>query len=168
MKRIAPRHPLAVLRKKLGLGQKELADFAGCSTKMIQKIELRKRKIPERLAFGIHIRTGISEKWLLDGNANAPALDWAGQPYTRDIFRTWKKRLKATDEQQTLKRCFCALVEAIIDDGASHDAMGETCFELAFRLRSLFPHGLSADMEKRWCEASTHQSPPPPVPPTLN
>jgi len=134
---------------------------------MIQEIELREKAVSQRLAFAIHVRTGISEKWLLDGDANAPALDGNGRPYTRDFFRTWKKLLKATDYQQTLKRSFCALVEAIIDDAASRGAMGETCFELAFRLRSLFRHGLSADMERRWCEAATRRSPPP-VPPTFN
>jgi transcriptional regulator with XRE-family HTH domain len=62
------RHPLAVLRQIIGMSQKELADLVGKSTSAVQAIELRKLDLSEELARKIALETGVSMKWLLDGD----------------------------------------------------------------------------------------------------
>ena len=85
MRRSPQRHPLAVLRLKLGLGQKEMAALLKCSRPTIQAIELGKLKLSERLATEIAIQTGASLDWLLAGNPAAPQSQWGGE-YTMEEF----------------------------------------------------------------------------------
>lgn len=65
-------HPLALLRRKLDLLQKEFADLAGCSLATIQSIELRRLELSRNLAARISERTGVSMDWLLNPKAKAP------------------------------------------------------------------------------------------------
>jgi transcriptional regulator with XRE-family HTH domain len=86
------RHPLAVLRQVIGLGQKELADLIKKSPATIQAIELGKLKLSEELALKISVETGVSIKWLLNGDPQAePAIEFGPLPgpeerFTREHF----------------------------------------------------------------------------------
>src|SRR5438552_17711905 len=66
------RHNLARLRLFLNLGQKEMADLAGCSRRAIQSVELRTLKLSEELARKISNETGIAVDWLLENDLKAP------------------------------------------------------------------------------------------------
>ncbi len=86
MRRSPQRHPLAVLRLKIGLGQKEMASLLKCSRPTIQAIELGKLKLSERLATEIAIQTGASLEWLLSGNPSGPPRSQWGGEYTLEEF----------------------------------------------------------------------------------
>lgn len=82
------KHPVAVLRKIIGLGQKELADLIGCSISTLQSIELG----PERLALSAELaqkiaeQTGVSVQWLAKGDPSVRPSTWNGGPYDRAFF----------------------------------------------------------------------------------
>ncbi len=80
------RHTVAVLRQIIGLGQKELAELVECSRPTIQAVELGKLKLSDKLASRIARETGISLKWLMDDNVNAPPVERDGDPYSRQVF----------------------------------------------------------------------------------
>jgi len=83
----APKSTLAVLRRIIGIGQKEMADLVGCSFPTIQAIEYRKLELSERLGEQISIQTGIDVKWLLDGDTSKPPIDtYFGVAFTRQTF----------------------------------------------------------------------------------
>ena len=100
MRKSPQRHPMAVLRLILGLGQKEMATLLKCSKPTIQAIELGKLKISARLAHETVMQTGISLEWLLNSNAQEPPVNtWTGQ-YTADTFKQVQAELirPRTDE----------------------------------------------------------------------
>jgi transcriptional regulator with XRE-family HTH domain len=100
MQRSPQRHPLAVLRLKLGLGQKELAALLKCSRPTIQAVELGKLKLSERLAHEVVIQTGVSLEWLLGGDVKGePQSQWGGL-FTKDEFERVQVELSRprTDE----------------------------------------------------------------------
>ena len=65
------RHPLAVLRNSLDIGQKEMADLVGRSRRTIQGIELKTMPLSEGLAERIAHETWVSAQWLMDGDPQA-------------------------------------------------------------------------------------------------
>jgi transcriptional regulator with XRE-family HTH domain len=83
------KHPIAVVRKITGLGQKELAHLVNCSVAEVQAIELRKRNLSKKLADAIWLETGVSPEWLLSGNPKAPPFTLDGKPYG---IEKWKAR----------------------------------------------------------------------------
>lgn len=80
------KHPLAVLRTTIGLGQKEMAELVGRSVRTIQAVELNTLPLSEDLGKTIAVKTGVSLKWLMDGNPDAPIVGHNGGPYTKEIF----------------------------------------------------------------------------------
>jgi transcriptional regulator with XRE-family HTH domain len=80
------RHPLAVLRQIIGLGQKELAQRVGKSTSTIQAIELGKLKLSEDLAAKIEEQTGVNSLWLLYGDPTNPIKNKSGARYRKDDY----------------------------------------------------------------------------------
>ncbi len=92
MKRSPERHPLAVLRLKLGLLQKELANLVGCSPSTIQSIELNsgRLKLSEKLAERISSETGVNLSWLMNDEVKEPIIDRREQPYTNEIFEIFQ------------------------------------------------------------------------------
>ena len=65
------KHPLAVLRKMLGLGQQRLAEMTGRSRIGIQRVERGTLPLSEKLAERISHETWVSAQWLMDGNPEA-------------------------------------------------------------------------------------------------
>jgi transcriptional regulator with XRE-family HTH domain len=93
MRKSPLRHTLAVLRVKLNLRQKEMADLVGCSTSTIQAIELKKLPLKEELAGRIAFHTGVSIGWLLDNDVNRPPVNGNGEAYTVEKYRDERGRL---------------------------------------------------------------------------
>jgi DNA-binding XRE family transcriptional regulator len=79
-------HPLAVLRKELGMGQKEMAQKLGCSWRTIQSIELGTLKLSAKLANRISDETSVNIHWLMQGDPKAPIIDERGLPWGREAF----------------------------------------------------------------------------------
>ena len=75
------KHPLAVLRQIIGIGQKEMAKLIGRSTRTIQAIELLTLKLSDDLADRISHETGVSVGWLIAGDPHAPIVALDGKPY---------------------------------------------------------------------------------------
>ena len=91
------RHPLAVLRQIIGISQGELAVLVGKSRATIQAVELRKLNLSEELGIKIALETGVSLRWLLDGDpAVAPwvesLLGPGAQQFTRESFERCRAR----------------------------------------------------------------------------
>jgi transcriptional regulator with XRE-family HTH domain len=87
--RISPlKHNVARLRTLdfVKLGQKELADLAGCSTRTIQSVELNTLKLSEDLARRISNVTGIAVDWLLENDLEAKPISKSRRPYTRKDY----------------------------------------------------------------------------------
>ena len=65
-------HPLAILRKTVGLTQKEMGDLVNRAARTIQSIELNKLPLTEELALRIAEATGADEAWLFAGDPSVP------------------------------------------------------------------------------------------------
>jgi len=88
------RHPLAVLRHTLGMGQKEMSALVGCSTVTIQKVENLGLKLSEGLAKRISHETGVSLGWLLAGDPEVPPKSrMIGPPYSKQIFELARSKM---------------------------------------------------------------------------
>jgi len=79
-----PTVPLAILRRTIGLKQKEMADLLECSLPTIQAIEYGKLKLSDKLHSLAVYKTGISSMWL--SNRIGGMNDRQGKPYTRESF----------------------------------------------------------------------------------
>jgi transcriptional regulator with XRE-family HTH domain len=86
------KHPLAVLRTTLGMGQKEMAELLGKSTRTVQAIELGQLALGERLAVAVASKTGVSLAWLEANDVNAPIRSSRGEPYTKEDFERAQAR----------------------------------------------------------------------------
>lgn len=86
MRRSPYRHPLAVLRLGLGLGQKEMARLLGCSVATVQAIELKRLALSGRLAQAASDQTSVSAEWLLGGDPSVPPVTAAGEPFTVEKY----------------------------------------------------------------------------------
>src|SRR5687767_9784454 len=85
--RISPlQHPLAILRTKLGLGQREFGEKVGRHWRTIQSIELGKLPLSAKLAERICDETSVNFQWLMNGDPAAPIIDERGLPWSRNAF----------------------------------------------------------------------------------
>ena len=103
MRRSFHRHPVAILREKCGLYQKEFADLIGCSRINLQKIEQTKahggQRLSQKLAQRIFHETGVSLDWLRAGDPSAPPVSGRGEPYTEEIFHRVQAEKKYYDRR---------------------------------------------------------------------
>ena len=79
-------HPLAILRRIIGLTQSDLAELVGRRPPTIQAVESRKLQLSRGLAEKITYATRVSFDWLMAGDPDAPAVSMDGEPYTRAHF----------------------------------------------------------------------------------
>jgi transcriptional regulator with XRE-family HTH domain len=102
--RLSPlRHPLAILRTIIQIGQKDLAELCGCSARAIQSVELGTLRLSPGLAAKIERATGADVGWLLDGDPQARPLlsrgtfgslsSPAGVPYSKVQYDIWRSQL---------------------------------------------------------------------------
>jgi DNA-binding XRE family transcriptional regulator len=75
MRRSPLRTTLAVLRSELELSQEEFGKLISRSRPTIQAIELGKLRLTEDLAAKISAETGISARWLLEGDPDKPMIN---------------------------------------------------------------------------------------------
>lgn len=82
------KHTLAVLRRIIGLNQTEMAELMGCSKAAVQSIELGRLKLSDKLLEAVVLKTGISPKWLLDGDPEMPPVTTDGKTkFTQDFYQ---------------------------------------------------------------------------------
>src|SRR5687768_12675056 len=97
------KHPVAVLRKIIGMGQKEFAAMMDCSVATIQSIELgpERLKLSEELAERIEVETGVWMGWLLFGDPKNPPVALVDADkvlfklYTKNTFENHRAYLEA-------------------------------------------------------------------------
>jgi transcriptional regulator with XRE-family HTH domain len=111
------KHPVAVLRKIIGMGQKELADLVGCTVSTIQSIELgpnRLRLSPE-LAERISFETGACVTWLLEGDPQKPPKEFFEAEFTKETYEDWRvaliERDTVQDAMQTQRQIYLLVAE---------------------------------------------------------
>jgi len=100
------RTQIAVLRHTLGSyeGQEEVfAATVACSVSWVKKASAGLRAITPKTARQVSLATGVSEKWLLVGDPNAPILERDdGTPYTRESYESWRRdKLTASYSDQS-------------------------------------------------------------------
>ena len=68
------RHVLVLVREKLGLNQKDFADYVNCSESTLQAVERgpNRLKLSEGLAIRISLETGVDVQWLLANDFSLP------------------------------------------------------------------------------------------------
>jgi hypothetical protein len=99
------RTQIAVLRHILGSyeGQEEVfAATVECSVSWVKKASAGLRAITPKTARQVSLATGVSEKWLLVGDPNAPILERDDvTPYTRESYEGWRRdKLTASYSEQ--------------------------------------------------------------------
>lgn len=113
------RHPIAVLRKVIGLLQKELASMVNRSPRTIQSIELLKAPLTLGLAEEISRQTGVHTQWLMKGDVSIMPYDTSGEPYTKATFELAQANIEfGTSERLqvvTLARRFANLLRDAAD-----------------------------------------------------
>jgi transcriptional regulator with XRE-family HTH domain len=72
MRKSSERHPLAVLRRIIGMNQPEFAEMVGLSESTIAKIESLRLPLSPENAILIASQTGCSSTWLAAGDPEAP------------------------------------------------------------------------------------------------
>jgi DNA-binding XRE family transcriptional regulator len=88
-----PRHPLATLRRTLGLRQKDMAELLECSLPTIQAIEYGHLKLSDKLAQLASQKTGVDGCWLRTGLGSI--IDQHGKPYTRETYDEYHRAMFA-------------------------------------------------------------------------
>lgn len=86
-KRTRRQTTLALLRKVLGLTQKQLCDYVECPIHWIKAIEAQRIRMSEDLARKISWQTGVDRRWLRQNDAKAPLINARGRPYSIADFR---------------------------------------------------------------------------------
>lgn len=100
-----PKHTLAVLRRTIGLEQKEMAELLGCSPATIQAVEYGKLPLSARLAERAALETGAGLDWLLDNHLKRGPVDSVGRPLTVQTFQeTRAARTRPQDTGSDLDR----------------------------------------------------------------
>jgi transcriptional regulator with XRE-family HTH domain len=78
----------AVVRAELALSLQEFADLIGKSPSTVESLEGGRLALSEKTALAISKKTGVSLKWLLDGNPSAPMTNSNDEGWT---IRAWEK-----------------------------------------------------------------------------
>lgn len=86
MRASALKHPVAILRKEIGVGQKEFGETVGRHWRTIQSIELGKLPLSAKLAERICEETGVGFQWLMNGDAEAPIVTDVGLRWKRERY----------------------------------------------------------------------------------
>jgi len=76
----------AILRSIIGIKDVEMAEILGCSKATINSLECGRLKLSDSMAERYRHQTGISIKWLLEGDVDAEPVDEFTRPYTAETF----------------------------------------------------------------------------------
>jgi transcriptional regulator with XRE-family HTH domain len=108
MRRSPLRTTLAVLRSELGLSQEQFGKLVRRSRPTIQAIELGKLRLTEDLAATISAETGVSARWLLEGDPDKPMIadgSWGpDSPYYKSLFEHIQATARAMANDPDRKR----------------------------------------------------------------
>ena len=99
-----PKHVVSILRRMIGLKQKEFGALVGRSLATIQGIEYGEMKLSDGMADAVARQTGVSIDWLLKNDTSKAPAHWKGHPYTKADFenqQAWINR-KLGEEQSDL------------------------------------------------------------------
>ena len=91
----------AVLREIIGIKVPEWAEILKCSLHSIHDLESGRLKLSPGMALKMSYETGISVRWLMDGDPAAPPVSADGRDYTKRIY----------DEVQAEKESFAHVKE---------------------------------------------------------
>jgi hypothetical protein len=80
------KHPVAVLRTQIGLGQRDFGKLVGRSWRAIQSVELGTLPLSTKLAERICEETSVGFRWLMKGDADAPIVDDRGSRWKADLY----------------------------------------------------------------------------------
>lgn len=109
MRKSSERHPLAILRRIIGLSQPEFAELSGMSESTVAKIESLRLPLSEENALLIESETGCSAQWLKAGDvaqtpvtsysinkAKGTSDDWfTDKPFTLEVYQWLRSRKQA-------------------------------------------------------------------------
>lgn len=146
MRRSFRRHPVAILREKCGLYQKEFADLIGCSRIYLQKIEQTPahggQPLSPKLAQRIFHETGISLDWLRTGDPSAPAVSARGEDFTKAIYERAQAEKKYYDRphpffQNSDALNYCARIVAIMQSASKREKYYMAMWKLGAALNAL-------------------------------
>jgi hypothetical protein len=122
------RTQIAVLRHTLGSyeGQEEVfAATIECSVSWVKKASSGLRTITPKTARQVSLATGVSEKWLLVGDPNAPILERDDvTPYTRQSYEGWRRDNPTTS--------YSDQSESLLQDGSTNTATVDPRLVAAF------------------------------------
>jgi transcriptional regulator with XRE-family HTH domain len=115
------RTTVAVLRLKTGLSAEEFGQLIEKSLSTVKSIESGKLALSVRTAATIAQKTGISLRWLLDGDVSAPMIDDSGEPWTVETYE--KARVKpgwSVDEPRVSLQDTANRLRALLTDHYQH------------------------------------------------
>jgi hypothetical protein len=110
----------AVLRKITGETDADWADILGKSVHTIRHLEAGSLKLSAAMAAKMNYASGISIKWLMDGNPDAPPVSAGGQKYTKAIYDNAQARkkyfatVKDSDVKNTVLDVLCAICAILV------------------------------------------------------
>jgi hypothetical protein len=121
-------------------------DILGKSVHTIRHLEAGTLKLSASMAAKMNHESGISIKWLMDGDTEAPPITADGKPYTKEVYDNARARKKyfATVKDSDVKntaldvlRAICAILVNANRKGKYHLAVYRTAKALA-ELRAEF------------------------------
>lgn len=86
MRRSSLRHPVAVLRQVIGLNQPDFASVVGIAESTLAKIETTRLPLSPENAIRISTETGVSFRWLIEGDSANAIVDEEGNSFTESTF----------------------------------------------------------------------------------
>jgi transcriptional regulator with XRE-family HTH domain len=135
--------------KRVRISPQEVAKWLGCSVSNVQSIESGKVQLTEENASIIAYRTGVSVRWLLEGDISKPPLDSRGKPYELGDFEKRERenekqkltRVEADNDVRYARRTMTeevAKVVAILLRGAERKQFGEYAHKVRKALGSIY------------------------------
>ncbi len=146
MRRSFHRHPVAILREKCGLYQKQFADLIGCSRIYLQKIEQTPahggQPLSPKLAQRIFHETGVSLDWLRAGDPKARPVSSRGEEFTKAIYDRAQAEKKYYDRphpffQNNDALNYCAQIVAIMQSASKREKYYMAMWKLGAALNAL-------------------------------
>lgn len=130
------RTTVAVLRLATGLSAEEFGQLIGKSLSTVKSIEAGKLALSMRTAASIAQKTGISLKWLLDGDVDAPMTDPNEEPWTVDTYeRARVRQASPVDDPIITARYQANRLRTLMEDH-DRDSDPETCAIVWYRINS--------------------------------
>ena len=117
-----PKHKtcLSILRSLIGSGsrnEKHFAEKIGRSPSWVKQASSGHLPLTKDAAVRIAYETGVSVRWLMNGDTSAPALNIDGKPYTESFYAEYRVRLRDgfdADDSSSSKDEMVGLIHSLI------------------------------------------------------